>query len=65
MITTYEAHSNTCDQKTHGRHCTNYDMYGLSTDTKPEGVGNASTFYEMDTKKLFMYDAQNGKWLEQ
>ena len=41
------------------------DMYGLSTDTKPTDVGNASSFYEMDTKKLFMFDAQNGVWLEQ
>lgn len=43
----------------------NYDMYGLSTDEKPTNVGNASTFYEMDTKKLWMFDAQNGVWLEQ
>lgn len=42
-----------------------YDMYGLSTDTKPTDVGNASTFYEMDTKKLYMFDAQNNVWLEQ
>lgn len=42
------------------------DYYGLSTDTKPtERVCNASTFYEMDTKKLYMFDAQNGVWLEQ
>ena len=40
-------------------------MYGLSTDTKPTDVGNASSFYEMDTKKLSMFDAQNGVWLEQ
>lgn len=42
-----------------------YDMYGLSTDEKPIDVGNASTFYEMDTKKLYMFDAQNKVWLEQ
>jgi hypothetical protein len=41
------------------------ELYGLSTDTKPTDVGNASLFYEMDTKKLFMFDAQNGVWLEQ
>lgn len=56
MITVYE---------THGYRCTSRDMYGLSTDTKPTNVGNASTFYEMDTKKLFMFDAQNRVWLEQ
>ena len=41
------------------------EMRGLSTDTKPTNVGNASTFYEMDTRKLFMFDEQNGVWLEQ
>lgn len=65
MITTYETHNNHCAEKTHGRHCTNFDMYGLSTDEKPVDVGNASTFYAMDTKKLYMFDAQNGVWLEQ
>lgn len=56
MITTYENYGM---QKGH------YDMYGLSTDAKPKNVSNASTFYEMDTKKLFMFDAQNRVWLEQ
>lgn len=41
------------------------DMYGLSTDEKPMNVCNTSTFYEMDTKKLFMFDEQNKVWLEQ
>lgn len=42
------------------------DLYGLSTDTKPtEGITNAATFYEMDTKKIYMFDAENKKWLEQ
>lgn len=36
-----------------------YDFYGLSTDVKPVGVGNASSFYEMDTKKLFMFDEEH------
>lgn len=56
MITTYENYGM---QKKH------YDLYGLSTDTKPTDVTNASTFYEMDTQKLFMFDEQNHKWLEQ
>ena len=51
MITRYVA--------SHERNKTQYDMYGLSTDTKPMDVGNASTFYEMDTKTLYMFDAQN------
>lgn len=56
MITRYDSY---------GLNCATYDMYGLSTDEKPEGVGNASTFYEMDTKTLYMFDAQNGVWLQQ
>lgn len=36
---------------------------GLSTDTKPtEGVAPGSTFFETDTKRLFMFDGR--KWLE-
>lgn len=44
------------------------ELYGLSTDEKPvkefEGtfIGNASTFYEMDTKKAYIYDEENHKW---
>ena len=62
MITTY----GTCTRNyADGTPCTVYEMYGLSSDEKPTNVGNASTFYEMNTKKLFMFDAQNKKWLEQ
>ena len=25
-------------------------------------IGNVSTFYEMNTKKSFMYDEENHKW---
>ena len=43
-----------------------YDMFGLSTDEKPtEGVTNASTFYEMDTGKIYLFDAENKVWIEQ
>lgn len=45
--------------------CVPEDLIGLSTDTKPKNVPNTSTFYEMDTKKLYMFDAENGVWLEQ
>ena len=43
-----------------------YDLRGLSTDTKPvdSWVGNGSIFFEMDTKKVFMYDAENSTWIE-
>ena len=57
MITTFDVY--TRDGHT-------YDMFGLSTDTKPvEGITNASTFYEMDTKKIFFFDAENKVWIEQ
>lgn len=56
MITRYNSY---------GEQSRAYDMYGLSTDEKPMDVGNASTFYEMDTKTLYMYDAQNKIWLAQ
>ena len=41
------------------------DLYGLSTDAKPVDVCNASTFYEMDTKKLYMFDEEHARWIEQ
>lgn len=42
-----------------------YAFCGLSTDTKPtEGVGNGSTFFEMDSKKRFMFDEENQEWLD-
>lgn len=37
----------------------------LSTDTKPtEGWANGSKLIEMDTSKLFLFDAQNRVWRE-
>lgn len=48
-----------------------YDFYGLSSDEKPTSVFNGvkivngSYFYEMDTKKIFMFDEGNSEWLEQ
>ena len=43
------------------------ELYGLSTDNEPisDDIPNASTFYEMDTKVAFLYDAENKQWLEQ
>lgn len=48
----------------------NIDIMCLSTDEKPttiEGkkIWNGSTLYEMDTKKLYLFDAENQTWLEQ
>lgn len=41
------------------------EYYGLSTDKKPLDVPNASTFYEMNTGKLFLFDEDNMLWREQ
>lgn len=41
--------------------------YGLSTDNKPTaGVGNGSSFIEMDSGKVYFYDASEGGdgWIE-
>lgn len=45
------------------------ELVGLSTDTKPlkniDGVEitNGSSFLEMDTSNLFLYDEENHRWL--
>lgn len=38
--------------------------YGLSTDTKPSAAPNGSVFIEMDTSKIYFYDAENKEWKE-
>ncbi len=44
---------------------------GKSTDTKPvdtyngQPIPNGSTFYEMDTKNVYMYDEENSTWIQQ
>lgn len=48
-----------------------FSFQGLSTDTKPtetygeEKIRNGSTFYEIDTATLFMYDEENDQWIQQ
>ena len=45
--------------------CVISTYYGLSTDSKPtEGVGNGSAFIEMDTSKVYFFDAGNSEWRE-
>ena len=43
-----------------------YDLRGLSTDEKPTNsfVGNGSTFIEIDTGKVFIFDAEHKLWKE-
>ena len=45
------------------------EIRGLSTDTKPEkigdnNVGNGSQYIEMDTGKIYFYDIENKQWRE-
>lgn len=42
------------------------NYFGKSTDTKPTGdtVGNGSAFIEMDSGKLYFYDADGAEWQE-
>ena len=39
-------------------------LYGLSTDSKPDSVGNGSCFVEMDTGTISFFDAESSNWVE-
>lgn len=39
-------------------------LVGLSTDSKPTDVGNGSTFFEMNTSKVFMFNEAASSWVE-
>lgn len=44
----------------------NAALYGLSTDEKPlDKIPNGSSFYEMDTQRVFLFDEENKRWLQQ
>lgn len=43
------------------------ELRGLSTDTKPttigeDKIGNGSVFIEIDTQKMYFFDAENQEW---
>ena len=40
-------------------------LLSITETGKDEAIPNASTFYEMDTGKLYMWDFENQQWLEQ
>lgn len=40
------------------------EMRGLSTDNKPIEAANGTVFIEIDTGKLYMFDAENSQWKE-
>lgn len=42
-----------------------YDLRGLSTEDKPTtNIPNGSTYTEIDTGKLYMFDAEGQQWYE-
>lgn len=43
---------------------TEWNLRGLSTDSKPNGsdVPNGSTFLEMDTGAVYVFDKANTQW---
>lgn len=41
------------------------ELRGLSTDTPPTNVGGGSSFYTIDTKKLYLFNEVNNQWVEQ
>lgn len=52
-------------QEVGGVSCVATTLFGLSTDSKPTiGVGNGTAFIEMDTGKLWFFDAANQTWRE-
>ena len=45
------------------------ELRGLSTDRKPlrkdyHLLGNGSTMFEMDTAKVYVYNAENDCWID-
>ena len=60
------------DGDAHGQHDGGKDIrkrheyFGKSNDVKPTAhVRNADIFYEMDTKKVYLFDEDDGVWLAQ
>jgi len=41
-----------------------HEYYGLSTDTKPMDCPTGSSFLEMDTKSVYVFDGVNKKWYQ-
>ena len=40
------------------------ELRGLSTDDKPTTVENGTTFIEIDTGKVYIFDKENTQWKE-
>lgn len=39
-------------------------LWGVSADSKPTNVANGTALIEMDTSKVYFFDAENAEWLE-
>lgn len=42
-----------------------WDVRGKSTDEKPTNVPNGSSFFEMDTGDVYMFDGDTKTWIKQ
>ena len=53
-------------QLTDGTYSGVANYFGLTTDDMPTGddVANGSRFIEMDSGKIYLYDAEGAQWLE-
>lgn len=40
------------------------EFRGLSTEKPTENIPNGSVFIEIDTSKIYFYDAENQEWKE-
>ena len=64
MVTIYKVRQSVIDGK--GKFLIDY--VGLSDDEKPSSVNggtieNGSSFIELDTQKLYLYDQEHDEWL--
>lgn len=64
MITIYNMENRQTKQ---GKEYVSGELRGMSTDTKPTKIGekeieNGSVFIEIDTQKLFFFDADSQEW---
>lgn len=67
MITVTEKKYSVSDDRLEANAMENVDCREgicLSTDAKPTDWENGSTLLEMDTGKVYIYDAQNTMWRE-
>lgn len=60
LINTYHGYSENSGEF----HVDVHDIRCKSTDSKPTGVPNGSSLIEMDTGKVYFFDADSSQWLE-